>query len=226
VGYFSEIYHVGKSILVGMGITFRYLRKPSTIVTIQYPREREKLPPRHRGIHFLETEKCIMCFICAKACPVDCIWIEGSRDGAVDGSFQGDKAWITKFTIDYGLCIYCNLCCEPCPKDCIHMGQEFDFAGYTRLSMEKNLLTGKPYTDEDQATVLQTRGAITKLEAEVKAKKAAEAAAKKAAAAAAKPAAPPAAGAVSPSAPPAAAAPAPKPAAAPPSPPKPGEKPA
>jgi len=200
VGYFSEIFQVGKSILVGMGITLRYLRKPSTIVTIQYPREREQLPPRHRGLHFLETEKCIMCFICAKACPVDCIWIEGSRDGAVEGSHVGDKAWITKFTIDYGLCIYCNLCCEPCPKDCIHMGQEFDFAGYTRLSMEKNLLTGKPYTEEDEAQVVRSRSAIVTLEAETKAKKAAEAAAKKAAAAAApKPAAPPAAKPAAPS---------------------------
>lgn len=225
MGYFSEIYHVGKSILVGMGITFRYLRKPSTIVTIQYPREREKLPPRHRGIHFLETEKCIMCFICAKACPVDCIWIEGSRDGAVENSFQGDKAWITKFTIDYGLCIYCNLCCEPCPKDCIHMGQEFDFAGYTRMSMEKNLLTGKPYTEEDQAKSVAARGAIKKLEEDVKAKKAAEAAAKKAAAAAApKPAAAP--GAPAAAGAPAATAPAAKPAAAPAATPaKPGESP-
>ena len=230
MGYFSEIYQVGKSIVVGMGITFRYLRKPSTIVTIQYPREREKLPPRHRGIHFLETEKCIMCFICAKACPVDCIWIEGSREGAVDDSFVGDKAWITKFTIDYGLCIYCNLCCEPCPKDCIHMGQEFDFAGYTRLSMEKNLLTGKPYTEEDEAKVVTARGAIPKMEAEVKAKKAAEAAAKKAAAAAAAPKpATPAAPAPAGAAAPAAAAPSPAPAAKPAAPApaaKPTEKPA
>ena len=197
MGYFSDIYKVSKSIFVGMGITIHYFLRPSTCVTIQYPREREPLPPRHRGLHFLETEKCIMCFICAKACPVDCIWIEGTRDGPVEGSFQGEKASITKFTIDYGLCIYCNLCCEPCPKDCIHMGQEFDFAGYTRQSMEKNLLTSKPFTEEDEAQVIRSRAAIVKLEAEVKARKAAEAAAKKAAqaaaalaAAASKPAAP------------------------------------
>src|SRR5262245_29844694 len=196
-----------------MGVTLRYCVRPSTCTTIQYPREREPLPPRHRGLHFLETEKCIMCFICAKACPVDCIWIEGTRDGMVEGGYQGDKATLTKFTIDYGLCIYCNLCCEPCPKDCIHMGQEFDFAGYTRLSMEKNLLTNKPFTEEDEAKVKETRGAIVKLEAEVKAKKAAEAAAKKAAAAAAKPAGAPGAAPAAPSASGAAPAAAPKPGA-------------
>jgi NADH-quinone oxidoreductase subunit I len=195
-GYFKQIADVSKTIVKGMGITLRYFRKQKeTCITLQYPREQEKLPPRHRGIHFLETEKCIMCFICARACPVDCITIEGSRDGGVTGSHKGDKAWLTRFTIDYGKCIFCNLCCEPCPTDCIHMGQEFDFSCYNRSTLEKNLLTNRPFTQADLEYVRAARPQIDKL-AEEKARQKAEAAARKKAEAAkkaaeaAKPAAP------------------------------------
>ncbi len=196
VGYFKQIADVSKTIVKGMGITLRYFRKQKeTCITLQYPREQEKLPSRHRGIHFLETEKCIMCFICARACPVDCIYIEGSRDGDVSGSHKGDKAWLTKFTIDYGKCIFCNLCCEPCPKDCIHMGQEFDFSGYSRGNLEKNLLTNRVYSPADAEYVTRARTDIArlaeekaKLKAEEAARKKAEAAKKAQEAAASKPA--------------------------------------
>jgi NADH-quinone oxidoreductase subunit I len=223
-GYFKQIADVGKTIAKGMGITLSYFRrKKETRITLQYPRESEKLPPRHRGIHFLETEKCIMCFICARACPVDCIDIEGSRDGSVPGSHVGDKAWLTRFTIDYGKCIFCNLCCEPCPKDCIHMGQEFDFSGYARGNLSKNLLTNRGFTQADLTYVKDARPQIDALaaekarqKAEAAKKAAAEAAAKKAAAAAAAAAAPagaaPAAGAAPTAAPAKPAAPAAAPA--------------
>lgn len=184
--YIGKIRDVSKSIIVGMGITWKYLVKPDEIVTIQYgskkhgPTERY-LPDRHRGIHYLETEKCIQCDICAKACPVDCIEMEGTRDGDVAGAWQGDKVQITKFIIDLNKCIFCNLCCEPCPKECIHMGQEFDLAGYTRSNGIKNLLTDAPWSDDDRDREETHRGVINELadekkrqRAEAKAKKEAE----------------------------------------------------
>ena len=216
-GYWKQIATVSKTIVTGMGITLSYFRrKKATRITLQYPRETEKLPPRHRGIHFLETEKCIMCFICARACPVDCIDIEGSRDGSVPGSHVGDKAWLTRFTIDYGKCIFCNLCCEPCPKDCIHMGQEFDLSGYSRGNLEKNLLTNRLFTQADLAYTKDAKPQIDALaaekarqKAEAAKKAAAEAAAKKAAAAAAAPAAPVATAGAAPAAAPKPATPSP-----------------
>ena len=192
MAYFREILNVSRSIVKGMGITLRYLVNPKRIVTVQYPREMVKIPHRHRGTHFLETEKCILCYQCANACPVDCIYIEGSRDGSIDGTYQGKGAVLTRFSIDYGLCIYCNLCCEPCPTECIHMGQQFNLVSTTRADMMNNLLTDQPYSDGDHEYVEGMRPEIVRLaeekkkEKEAKAKAAAEAKAKAAAAAKAK----------------------------------------
>ena len=136
--YFNKIANTAKSVIVGMGITARYFGDKSEIVTIQYgskkyaPQERY-IPDRHRGVHYLETEKCIMCEICAKACPVDCIDMEGTRDGVLEGGWQADKVILSRFVLDLNKCIFCNLCCEPCPKECIHMGQEFGRRGLHAL---------------------------------------------------------------------------------------------
>lgn len=181
--YFGAIWGQAKSLCIGLGVTIKYFFRPNTVVTVQYPHEMDKLPDRHRGIHFLETEKCIMCYICAKACPVSCIYIEGTRDGDIEGAYQGNKAVLTKFVIDYSLCIMCNLCCEPCPKDCIHMGQEFHLTATDRQGVYKNLLEDRPYTKEDDAWVKSVRSEIDRLaEEKKKAKEAAMAAKKKAAA--------------------------------------------
>lgn len=148
------------------------------------------LPERHRGLHYLETEKCIMCFQCARACPVDCIDIEGTRDvtPALSDAHRGDKVNLTRFTIDYSLCIFCDHCTLACPDKqvCIHMGKEFDLTSFTQGNLVKNLLTDLPFTKDDRMTVLKHRSEIDRLEEEKKKEKAAKAAAAAAAAAAKK----------------------------------------
>ena len=73
--YINKIAKVSKSIIIGMGVTWRYFVSPKEIVTVQYgskkygPQE-NYLPARHRGVHYLESEKCIQCNICATSCPV------------------------------------------------------------------------------------------------------------------------------------------------------------
>lgn len=180
----------------------RYYR---TDLYISKPQPIDYIPPRHRGLHYLETEKCIMCFQCARACPVDCIDIEGTRDGEIQGAHKGDKVVLTRFTIDYALCIFCDHCTLACPDKqvCIHMGKEFDFTSYDQASLVKNLLTDKPFSKEDRAATLQQRAEIDRLADEKKkAREAAKAAAKKPAAPAAPAAAAPApaAGVAAPSA--------------------------
>ena len=207
--YFSDIIKVARSIAIGMGITLRYfIHWKKNTITIQYPRERDLIPPRHRGIHYLETEKCVMCWKCSDICPVDCIYIEGTRgaDGVLKGGYRGQKATLSKFTIDYTVCIFCGLCEEPCPPKCIFLGPEFDYNATDRTMMEKNLLTDEVYTEEDDKFVEWARVENDRLVAEKK--KAAEE--EKAKAAAAKAAAP--AGGAKPPAPAAGAkAPAPNP---------------
>lgn len=185
--YFGRINTAAKSIMVGLGITWRYMVRPDEIVTIQYGSKKNSpveryIPDRHRGIHYLETEKCIMCDMCAKACPVDCIHMEGTRDGDVEFGWQAEKVVLTRFVLDLNKCIFCNLCCEPCPKECIHMGLEFDLAAYSRSNGVKNLLTDKAWdTTVDAENEAASRVTIDELAVEKKKKKAEERAAKKAA---------------------------------------------
>jgi len=166
--------------LVGMRITLKYLfTKP---VTVQYPEERSPIPDRYRGIHYLEQDKCIYCFMCARACPVDCISMEAVRHGK-------ELEWIS-FKIDYNRCMFCELCVYPCPKDCIHEGKEFSFVTYDRDELVLDLLSYKGLSDD-------AKKRIEIADAEKAKKEAAKAAAKaktEAAATAAKPASPAAGG--------------------------------
>ena len=184
MGYWKDIWIHTKTIATGLGITGRYLLRPQEITTIEYPHEMDDIPERHRGIHYLETDVCILCYICSRACPVDCIEIEGTRvaNDGFEGATKGAKgASITKFTIDYSRCIFCNFCIEPCPVDCIHMGKEFDFSGYTRAEMVKNLLTDQIFSKDDQQKLNGARKTVLDLEEKEKKEKEAKKAAAKAA---------------------------------------------
>jgi formate hydrogenlyase subunit 6/NADH:ubiquinone oxidoreductase subunit I len=117
-----------------MRITLKYCF--ARTVTVQYPDIAPVLQPRFRGFHFFEIEKCIACDQCAKACPVDCIYIEKSGPRKIDkesGVAMGGA--MIRFAIDYSKCMFCALCTEPCPTECIHMGNIHDMSGYDRQSM-------------------------------------------------------------------------------------------
>ena len=132
--YFHDIWRTVYTILVGMRISLKYCFAKT--VTVQYPDMAPALQPRYRGFHFFEIEKCIACDLCAKACPVDCIYIEKSGprkiDKATDIAVGGA---MTRYAIDYAKCMFCALCVDPCPTDCIHMGNVHDMSGYTREDM-------------------------------------------------------------------------------------------
>jgi NADH-quinone oxidoreductase subunit I len=132
--YFRDIWKTVHTILVGMRITLRYCFAKT--VTLQYPDVAPAIQPRYRGFHFYEIEKCIACDLCAKACPVDCIYIEKTGPRKIDketGIAVGGA--MTRYAIDYAKCMFCALCVPPCPTDCIHMGNLHDMSGYDRESM-------------------------------------------------------------------------------------------
>jgi NADH-quinone oxidoreductase subunit I len=134
--YFRNIIDTVTSVAVGMRITLKYCFQRT--VTVQYPERRLSLAPRYRGIHEFELNKCIACDLCAKACPVDCIYIDKSaprridkKTGIVDES-DGKNGKLLRFAIDYSKCLFCALCTEPCPTLCIHMGKLHDLSSYSR----------------------------------------------------------------------------------------------
>ena len=132
--YFHNVYMTVKTILIGMRITLKYCF--ARTVTVQYPEVAPTLQPRFRGFHWYEIEKCIACDQCARACPVDCIYIEKTGPRKVDkatGVATGGA--IVRYAIDYAKCMFCGLCTGPCPTNCIHMGNVHDLSGYTRESM-------------------------------------------------------------------------------------------
>ena len=80
--YFQNIFDNVTSIAIGMKITLKYCFQKT--VTVQYPEQRLSIAPRYRGIHEFELEKCIACDMCAKACPVDCIYIDKTAPRKID----------------------------------------------------------------------------------------------------------------------------------------------
>jgi NADH-quinone oxidoreductase subunit I len=134
--YFRNVTHTARSVLVGLRITLKYwFQRP---VSVSYPERRLTLAPRYRGIHEFELNKCIACDLCAKACPVDCIYIDKTAPRRIDkGTGLVDESdpkngKLVRFAIDYSKCLFCALCTEPCPTDCIHMGKLHDLSGYSR----------------------------------------------------------------------------------------------
>ena len=103
---FTAVYTVASGLLVTLRywwITYRPERKTFTH-QFEYPELPVPVAPRYRGFHRYDLTTCIACDQCAKACPVDCIYIGKER-------VQGGKGFkITGFTIDYTKCMFCALC--------------------------------------------------------------------------------------------------------------------
>jgi NADH-quinone oxidoreductase subunit I len=160
--YFPEIlrglsvtgYHFWRNlsvhILHGFGLATSY----QAAVTVQYPEQRALYPDTFRGRHRLtlkadDTANCTACFLCAVACPAECIYIEaGENETAIE-------KYPVRYEIDTLRCIYCGLCVEACPCDAIRMdtGTHPGNLGFTRMDFveDKKILT-------DRSRELQAKG--------------------------------------------------------------------
>ena len=97
--------------------------------TIQYPKQQLPVPEVGRYQLDVEIDDCIVCDLCAKICPVDCISIESIKATELightsDGSPKRIHA--AKFDIDMAKCMYCGLCTIVCPTECIVMTNQYD----------------------------------------------------------------------------------------------------
>lgn len=109
-----------KEITTGLSITMRHIfRRP---VTVQYPEQKRPMPPRFRGSIVLTrdpdgAERCVACYLCSAACPVDCISM-----AAAEG--ENGRRYAAWFRINFSRCILCGLCAEACPTLAIQMSPE------------------------------------------------------------------------------------------------------
>jgi len=120
--------------------------------TIQYPEERPYLPPRWRGRIVLSRdpggeERCVACYLCAAACPVDCISLQATED-------RHGRRYPEFFRINFSRCIFCGFCEEACPTYAIQLTPDFEMCEYDRRNLvyeKEDLLINGPgkYPDYD-----------------------------------------------------------------------------
>jgi NADH-quinone oxidoreductase subunit I len=97
--------------------------------TIQYPAQQLPVPEVGRYQLDVEMDDCIVCDLCAKICPVDCIDIEAIKaTEAIGQTSDGTtkRLYAAKFDIDMAKCMYCGLCTIVCPTECIIMTNRYD----------------------------------------------------------------------------------------------------
>ncbi len=109
----SDVIESTRAIIQGMGVTLSYIPKQKW--TVQYPEEPVTMQPRYRGQHLLHVdelgrEKCVACFLCAAACPSECIYIVAKDDPRPPEKRIGvDERYAEVYNIDYGRCIFVGL---------------------------------------------------------------------------------------------------------------------
>lgn len=132
------------AVFKGMGTTLRHMfrtLRPGGGRALQYPeKRRDDLPvetggildANFRGVHRLNRDeagrvRCVACFMCATACPANCIHIVGE-----EAPWDDREKYPKMFEIDELRCIFCGMCEYACPVDAIELTHEYSIVGLTR----------------------------------------------------------------------------------------------
>jgi NADH-quinone oxidoreductase subunit I len=113
--------------------------------TIQYPEQKPYLAPRFRGRIILSRdpdgkERCVACYLCAAACPVDCIALQATQD-------EHGRRYPAFFRINFSRCILCGFCEEACPTLAIQLTPDYEMCEYDRQNLvyeKEDLLISGP----------------------------------------------------------------------------------
>lgn len=118
--------------------------------TIEYPEERRQYSHRYRGHHILTTRpdgsvRCVACYLCAQACPADCIHIEASEHPD-----ENIEKYPLVYEIDMLRCVFCGYCVDACPEEAIIMSNNYDMAYFSReQSIVGKAELMKPFTFDE-----------------------------------------------------------------------------
>ena len=153
IKYFSNITHSVQTLSNGLKLTLKHLWEARTerdpmgiadedyflknkgIATLQYPKESLPVPDHGRYKLHNEIDDCIVCDLCVKVCPVNCIEIEPIRATDIIGKTSdgtNKRIHAAKFDIDMSKCCFCGLCTSVCPTECLTMTKSYDFSTFDR----------------------------------------------------------------------------------------------
>jgi NADH-quinone oxidoreductase subunit I len=140
------------NVFKGLGTTLRHAfqnigrngSNKETLWVVQYPEQkRDDRPveeggqyrPNFRGVHRLNRDedgrvRCVACFMCATACPANCIHIV-----AEESPWEDREKYPKQFDIDELRCIYCGMCEEACPCDAIELTPHYEVTGLSRQEL-------------------------------------------------------------------------------------------
>lgn len=138
------------SLMQGMDITLKYFINPKTVITQQYPENRDtlKMFDRFRGPVSLPHNEngehaCTACGICEKACPNGSISILATKD------VSGRKV-LGQYVYRISQCAFCGLCVEACPFGAIVLAKDFELTVYDRNELTWVLNTPQGSSDTSQ----------------------------------------------------------------------------
>jgi NADH-quinone oxidoreductase subunit I len=140
------------AIFKGLGTTTRHVLsnfwrqggEKTNLWVVQYPEQKRDDRPvlqggqersNFRGVHRLNRDedgrvRCVACFMCATACPANCIHIV-----AEESPWEDREKYPKQFDIDELRCIYCGMCEEACPVDAIELTPHYEIVGLSRQEM-------------------------------------------------------------------------------------------
>lgn len=171
---FKHLWHAGKRRKPESVESDNYFEQQNGLVTTLYPHETIPVPDNGRYRLHNEIDDCIVCDLCAKICPVDCIDIEAIKSSeeigkTSDGSSK--RLYAATFDIDMAKCCYCGLCTTVCPTECLTMTKTYDFSEFNVWDMNYHFANLSPEEAEEKKKIYEES---QRLKAELKKQQAAE----------------------------------------------------